>query len=221
MYGQCQNIFVLISDKSDQLQPLVMLQYQFTGAPHVVMKCPHGNSKRTTPYKRTKKSTLDRLKELCQSNLPSQACATIEKEAGGIVNAESSGSIPQRKQQASDICRQLFHKEDEMALLVQQCKLEGTEAFVRCVSLAPEPLVVLATDFQLGELQRCYTSHANSSVLSVDPTFELGNFYVTLVSFLHPMFTSCDTGGNSLFIGPMLIHKKWHFKHTIFCFSTS
>ena len=144
---------VLISDKSDQLQPLVMLQYQFTGAPHAVMKYPHGNSKQTTPYKRTKKSTLDRLKELCQSNLPSQACATIEKEAGGTVNAESSGSIPRRKQQASDVRRQLFHKEDEMALLVQQCKLEeGTEAFVRCVSLAPEPLVVLATDFQLGEL---------------------------------------------------------------------
>ena len=143
-------------------------------------------------------------------------------EAGGVVNAESLGSIPRRKQQASDVHRQLFHKEDEMALLVQQCKLEeGTEAFVRCVSLAPEPLVVLARDFQLGELQRCCTSHANSSVLSVDPAFELGNFYVTPVDFLHPMLTNRDTGGNPLFIGTMLIHKKWHFKHTISCDSTS
>ena len=67
--------------------------YYFTGNAHDLPQLPHGNSKRGTPYKQTKKSALERPKAVCKNNLPSAACAIVEKETGGIVNADSSGSL--------------------------------------------------------------------------------------------------------------------------------
>ena len=133
----------------------------------------------------------------------------MENENGGMLDAESSGSLPRSRRQASDVRRKLFQSKDEMAAVVERCKLEqGNGKFIRCVSLAPEPAVVLTTDFQLRELQRCCRKH---SVLSVDQTFDLGNFYVTQVAFLHPMFHSRLTKKSPLFVGPMLIHKRMTF----------
>ena len=51
-------------------------------------------------------------------------------------------------------------------------------AFVRSVEAAPEPMCVLATNQQLSDLQR-FCTESPSSVLSIDPTFNLGPFYVT------------------------------------------
>ena len=81
----------------------------------------------------------------------------------------------------------------------------GDKAYIRCVSLAPEPVVILCSDFQLSDLKRCCACPCNAAVASIDPTFDLGNFYVTPMCFLHPMFKSRDTGRNPLFVGPMLI----------------
>jgi hypothetical protein len=100
--------FFFFLDECNLLQPLTIVQYQFSGEEHAVVKLPHGNSKRSTPYKRTKQSTLRRLKEVCETKNPSDACAIVEHEMGGILNADSSGSIPRRRQQASDIRRKLF-----------------------------------------------------------------------------------------------------------------
>ena len=102
--------------------------------------------------------------------------------------------------------RRLFANEDELAAIVEQsklCKENGEEEIVLCVSLAPEPCIILATDAQMKELERCH----QHSVLSVDPTFELGNFYVTPIGFLHPLLKNRDSNTHPLFIGPILIHK--------------
>jgi len=44
--------------------------------------------------------------------------------------------------------------------------------------------------------------------LSVDPTFNLGEFYVTPVVFLHKAFVSKRTGKSPVFLGPILIHQR-------------
>ena len=55
----------------------------------------------------------------------------VEQELGGVLNAESSASIPRMMQQSSDVRRKLFQKHDEMALLVERCKLEtGDKAYI-------------------------------------------------------------------------------------------
>ena len=50
--------------------------------------------------------------------------------------------------------RRLFANEDELAAIVEQsklCKENGEEEIVRCVSLAPEPCIILPTDAHSDE----------------------------------------------------------------------
>ena len=54
----------------------------------------------------------------------------------------------------------------------------GTEEeFVRAVEATPEPMCVLATNQQLSDMERFCTGE-ESSVASIDPTFNLGPFSV-------------------------------------------
>ena len=66
---------------------------------------------------------------------------------------------------------------------MQMCKVSsgGETAFVRS-ECAPEPMCILATDQQLVDMERFCTGDA-SSVLSVDPTFNLGTFYATPTTY--------------------------------------
>ena len=80
--------------------------------------------------------------------------------------------------------------------------------FVRSVQAAPQPLCVLATNTQLKQLQLCCTDPHNFSVLCIDPTFNLGSFFVTPMVFLHQVFITKRTKKHPLFLGPMLIHQR-------------
>ena len=56
---------------------------------------------------------------------------------------------------------------------------EGSEhKFIRSIEAAPEPMCVLSTDQQLLDLERFCTKE-EFCIISVDPTFNLGSFYVT------------------------------------------
>lgn len=64
---------------------------------------------------------------------------------------------------------------------MQKCKdtSSTSDAFIRSVA---EPMCVLSTDQQLYDLER-FCTQSPSSVLSIDPTFNLGKFYVTPTTF--------------------------------------
>ena len=68
------------------------MQYYFTGDEHVIIKPQHGNSKGSSPYKRTKPSTMARLKEVCQNLSPVGTMELIDEEVGDIIGQSSSGS---------------------------------------------------------------------------------------------------------------------------------
>ena len=75
---------------------------------------------------------------------------------------------------------------DTLAHVMSQCKetSSGSDAFIRSVEATPEPMCVLATNQQLSG----FCSDVPSSVLSVDPTFNLGPFYVTPTTY-HNFFS--------------------------------
>ena len=66
--------------------------------------------------------------------------------------------------------------------LPRLCTSSNTDAFVWSVEAAPEPMCVVATDQQLCDFEH-FCSGTPSSVLSVDSTFNLGPFYVTLITY--------------------------------------
>ena len=57
------------------------------------------------------------------------------------------------------------------------------QAFVRIITSTPEPISVLCTDSQLFDIQRFCTDACTSYYLSIDPTFDLGDFSVSVKSF--------------------------------------
>ena len=76
-------------------------------------------------------------------------------------------------------------RKDTLAQDMQMCKdtSSGGDAFIRSVEAASEPMCVLATNQQLVDLERFYTA-CPSSVLSVDPTFNLGPFTSLLLPII-------------------------------------
>ena len=187
------------------------VQYKFKNVPeHNIDNPPHKNSKGSTPYKRTHPSTIQRIKEVAKKHKPSSAfeLVDIEMDKEGHV---AIGKLPRSKKQVSDIRKKLFATQpsDDLAVMMERCKCtEAGPQFVRSVQAAPQPLCVLATDLQLKQLQFCCTDLEDFSVLSVDPTFNLGAFYVTPIVFLHKAFISKRTQKAPIFLGPILIHQR-------------
>ena len=62
---------------------------------------------------------------------------------------------------------------------------EGNEKFIRDVKAYPEPAIVLASEQQLFDLDRFCCNAAQFSILTVDPTFSLGDFDVTPTTYRH------------------------------------
>ena len=81
---------------------LVMIQYYFTGQEHPVYKPPHGNSKSSTPYKRTQPSTMESMKQLCSQMGPVATMEAVDKQVGDIVGQKSCGSRLRNTQQVSN-----------------------------------------------------------------------------------------------------------------------
>ncbi len=192
---------------------VAFLQYKFKGEEHTINNVPHKNSKNSTstPYKRTQPSTIQRIKEVAKGSKPSSAFELVDSE---MVKGDHTGigKLPRSKRQVSDIRKKLFgsNHTDDLAVMMERCKCTeaGAVQFVRAVQAAPQSLCVLATDLQLKQVQLCCTDPENFSVLSVDPTFNLGAFFVTPVVFLHKAFTSKRTGKPPVFLGPTLIHQR-------------
>ena len=192
-----------------------LVQYKFQEEEHALIRPPHKSSKGSTPYKRTNPSTLQRVKEVVKDHKPSSAFELVDAEMGGM-EASSSSKLPRSKSQCADVRKRLFATErgDELAVMMEICKCveKGEIPFVRSVLAAPQPLCVLATDIQLKQLQLCCTDPKTFSVLSIDPTFNLGSFYVTPMVFLHKAVISKRTHRHPVFIGPLLIHLRMNLE---------
>lgn len=87
-------------------------------------------------------------------------------------------------------------------------------------TLAPEPAFVLARDRQLLGIERYCTVPSGFSILSVDPTFNLGDFDVTPITYHHQLLETIRYKTSPLFIGPTLIHYQKTF-HTYVFFASS
>ena len=77
--------------------------------------------------------------------------------------------------------------------------------------MRPEPLCILSTDRQLDEMVRNCTHSTNFVAVGVDPTFKLGDFFVTPMVFPLKMLIATQTGKSPVYLGPILIHQTQKF----------
>ena len=200
------------------------MQYGFDRKEHPIDIKPHGNTKKKdTSFKRTKPSTLKMLKKGVQEKKrPLKVLREVENIQGGVMNAKSGCDLPRDRRQiynakmasksrADEVSKSDYRK-DTLAQVMQMCKdsSSSTDAFIRSVEAAPEPMCVLATDQQLCDLER-FCLGIPSSVLSIDPTFNLGPFYVTPITY-HNLLVKTKNGNHPIMLGPILIHQTKKFQ---------
>ena len=186
----------------------------------------HGNSKSHIPFHPTWASTKQRIKEECLTLGPDDTVSTVSVSAGGIVGASAPGKLPRDAKQVSNFKKKVKHSvssaaDDELFSVMQQAYSDDpTHKFIRAVNAAPEPAVVVATNSQLHDLARFCTSSFESSILTVDPTFCLGDFDVTLITTRHLFLQSKRFQQPPVLVGPACIHYKKSFSTYLFFAST-
>ena len=95
---------------------------------------------------------------------------------------------------------------------------KSDESFVRIVTGAPEAMALLCPDWILNDLDRFCTG-LPYTILTLDHTFDLGDFNVTISTYRHLMLTN-STGSHPVMTGPIFIHQRKHFNsYYFFAFS--
>ena len=226
----------MCTDHEGDLLNLAMVHYSFDNEEHRILPHPHGNSKSQSAYVRTMPSTMCKLREVSRYLPPKHAIGEVSKSVGGLPGASSVSVLPRNRQQSADCRRNLFSSKMRGALpqavdplfpVMIMCKeSEGANSdpksrFVRIVCNTPEPMTVLTFDWTLVDLERFCTDPRNHVVLSVDPTFNLGSFHVTVTTYRHPMleYRHQRRGSHPVMFGPMFIHQRKTFATYNFFFS--
>ena len=123
--------------------------------------------------------------------------------------------LPRNRIQISNYRRVENKKNDNVLHSVMlECKLsQGTkEAFVRDIKAAPDPQCILCFDSQIADMERflCDTNESHG-ILTIDPTYNLGEFYVTPTTYPHLMLEDIITRKHPSLLGPVLVHQKMEF----------
>ena len=182
----------------------------------------HGNSKSTEPYFPTLPSTSLDIKRKCGSCGPKEVVSSIDSSVGGIVHASYPGELPRNEQQISNFKRHIpasreqrvsgqFESNELYSIMLKAHLEDGKKKFIRDVKAYPEPAIFLASEQQLLDLERFCCDSSNSSILTVDPTFSLGDFDVTPTTYRHLLLCTKRTNKPPVMLGPIMIHYKKNF----------
>ena len=136
---------------------------------------------------------------------------TVTNQTGGIVNSKRVGDIPRNRRQIYNIKNPHDDDCDTLLSVMAMCKQsmdKDEEPFVRIVTSAPEPMSIMCTNSQLNDIERFCTDPCMFSVFSVDPTFNLGDFSLTVTSFSNLLLKSERNGKHPVMIGPMMVHRR-------------
>ena len=137
--------------------------------------------------------------------------AKITKSEGGIINCRSPSSLPRNRKQVTNIGQQSTSStsnHDLLYAIMEMClKAKNGEEFVRSVQASPEPMAVLSLDQQLVDLER-FCTIKEFTVARFDPTFNCGNFAVTVMVYKNLLIQNYKDGSIPTFLGPMLVHQR-------------
>ena len=188
---------------------------------------PHGNSKSAKPFNPTLPSTLDAI---CKSE-PSgakQIVSNVPAKVGGVLCASDPCSLPRNEQQVYDVKRRQKKATqgtsagvDELGAVMQRAYLQDHEnVFIREMKILREPAIILALDRQLNDLANFCTDDTNFGIMTIDPTFSLGEFDVTVTMYQQLVLQCRRTSNHPIFIGPVMVHYKKSFSTYVFFAST-
>lgn len=191
---------------------MALLQYYFDGEVVPVSVQPHGSKKHDNePYERTKASVISRMKNKLQEMPPKKVINAMCKEVGGALNVQCSGDEPRNRSQLYNLNRTVegksgrkgAHKVTDFNNIM---KMSTQRTFVHDFELkGGNPHCFLANQQQLRDVKNFCGSATKCYILGFDPTFTLGQFYVTFTTFRCSVFVNKATGQHLLVPRPGMI----------------
>lgn len=210
-----KRVISTVKDKQGRYMRYAVVQYFFKDSPEIpLFLTSHGNSKDDSKvFYPTTKSTLQSLKDLCKEMNPSNAYDAVHRGSGDIMSVRSISEEPRDKKQAyysrASVSSASSFQKDEMLELhnkLRDHQEEMGEGFLREINFTDSPHAFLALEDQLDNVVRFCTSSSRFSVLGVDATFKLGDFFLTMTTFRNLMLRSRRTGKHPVFLGPAIMH---------------
>ena len=184
---------------------------------------PHGNrkTKEKSHYVRTWQSTKDAIMEGNNSAKLPRECIrdVIDDVTDDSQLCAGLGQLPRGRQQVKDLKRndeKSSHgnssgkSNDPWYSMIKECKAQArckNKAFIRDVRVGAEPFCILANERQLNDLNRFCCNTNLFKPLTVDPTFNIGEFNVTPISYQN-LLLETKQGHHPTLIGPVLVHEK-------------
>ena len=156
----------------------------------------HGNSKRKDPYVRTKPSVIKKISTQLGNNVtPKNIVSNIENSSGGVMNSHPSNLVRNRRQVYNQTKHVVGRKKvqstgpnrvPDMNKLLEFLK---SSDFLQEVSFTEGRCrTFAATELQIHWLKTFCNGDKPSSQVSIDTTYNCGPFFVTAMTFAHPMF---------------------------------
>ena len=168
---------------------------------------------------------MERIKKEAHSHGPKETVNSVSNSSGGMLFASCAGKLPRNEHQVANVRyakkAKKSHADDDLFIAMTECKSKDVTArFVRDVKAAPEPALVLATDKQLDDVIRFATNSEEFCIVTVDPTFNLGDFDVTPMTYRYLLLETLRTRKQPVFLGPILIHYRKTFSTYLYFAST-
>ena len=193
---------------------LVFIKYQFTGAPHVIIVKPHGNSKnQTSSYARTFRSTKNFLKEELEKVKPVQrAIFNVHESVGGLEKSQSVSALPRGENQAFYLQGKQSSAYDDPIYCITQAMTNyaenSKERYIRSYTNDDGMLKIVAfTEQQMNDIVNfcCNDRKGFKSLLFSDITFQLGPFYLLLTVYNNTCLFHEGTNACPVMLGPLML----------------
>ena len=158
---------------------------------HLDLVASHGNSKQKVPFYPTLPSTKCLIQKEISSKQsgPKHTISIVSQKVDGVTCATSPCDLPHNERQISHLKSRGVEPQhlgvqdpmaDQVSLSCSKPNLKITQESSFVIVALPQNLhYILSHDWQLGDLVRFCSVSGNFSILTGDPTFNLGNFDVT------------------------------------------
>ncbi|KAK3704120.1 hypothetical protein QZH41_006809 [Actinostola sp. cb2023] len=194
---------ILVDCNGDDLQ-LGLIEYKYAGEEHHVS--PHKNPRTGNIFVPTAPSTREAIKHQAKGHKgPSTIYDEAVENAGGIFDCPVMADMPRDIKQVKNArqCLQGKARQDEFPSLLG---LSREDQSVRNLQWTPSPRVVYCTEEQINEIISECCGDASQSILSIDTTYNVGEFYVTSTTYQSSKFIHSRTGKPAILPGPVMFH---------------
>ena len=137
------------------------------------------------------------------------------------MKSESISKEPRNLKQIYNVKASAKKNKDELFELVEQIK--SNDKYIKELYVGESIQYILASDDQLIDLGGQVTNPVSFSVVSFDPTFKLGEFYVTTSTYENQFLRHLSgtmAGKHPFFVGHVFVHHFMNFESYYYYFST-